>query len=374
MMLLRFIYFFISLIAFSHFPVYAITIMVGPGNGIVWSGSPFNLSLNGTHGNVSHSYYYGLGPLYSGGACVDSPKFEALPEGFVGYKITTGIYLVPRARVSGQLYYGLKKNDPSSASNHIISGTMGYPETKVIDQNGVPWELATGWCPKLTTVYPVIGKTKEMSLSGDWIIYATGNQIPSSTIHKISSNMEGLLRTVFTPQAGLESDTGPVQVNQTLLSDISIRVVGVQCNVNTQVHINFGEILYDARPNTELASVTSPFSINCKQGLDPVTVNINASFKANTGYYNGDVTQLALTEGGGYITGEIGKGLTGSGECTSHPSSLSFAQVPIKLTTLLSTSPSVDENNTITWRLCSGGTDLPVGNVNASTELSIVFS
>ncbi|MGG7869656.1 hypothetical protein PGN70_22660 [Klebsiella aerogenes] len=373
-MLLRLMYLLISIIAFSHFPSYALTIMVGPGKGIVWSGYPFNFSVTGTHGNTAHSYYYGLGPLYSGGSCVESAKFETLPEGFVGYNITTGVYLVPRARVSGQLYYGPVRNDPTSASNHIFSGTLGYPETKVTDQNGTPWELATGWCTKTPSVYPVLGKNKEMNLSGDWIIYATGNQIPSTTVHKLSRDMSALIRTIINPMSGYESDTGPDHLTQLLLSEISVRIIGVQCSVNTQINVNFGEILYDARPNTELASVTSPFNVSCKQGLDPVTVNINASFRANTGFYNGDFTQLALTEGGGYITGEIGKGLTGSGECTSHPSSLSFAQVPIKLATLLSTNPGVDENNTITWRLCSGGADLPVGGINASTELSIVFS
>ncbi|WP_125992707.1 hypothetical protein [Klebsiella aerogenes] len=373
-MLVRSQYFLISVILFLCFPAYAITILVGPGKGIVWSGSPYSFGVTGTHGNTMHSYSLGLGALYSGGSCVSSSFYEALPEGFSGYKVTTGIYVIARARVNGQLYYGPKKNDPTSAINHIISGTIGYPETKVTDQNGTPWEVTSSWCTKLSDVYPVLGKNKELNISGDWIVYATGDQIPSTTIYKLSSNLSGLIRTIFTPQLGFESDKGEDHLNPLLLSDISVRVIGVQCSINTQINVNFGEVLYNANLNAELASVTSPFSVSCKQGSDPVTVNINASFRANTGYYKGDATQLALSEGGGYITGEIGKGVTGSGACVSHPSSLSFAQVPVKLTTLQSTAPSIDDNNTITWRLCSGGSELPVGNIHASTELSIVFS
>ncbi|MGG7694725.1 hypothetical protein HPS26_23125 [Klebsiella aerogenes] len=371
-MFLRFLYVFISVITLSNLPVYAVEIIVGPGRGIIWSGNPFNLNVTGTHGYLQHTYYLGLGNLYSGGSCYQASAVELVDEGFYGYKVTTGIYIAPRGHVSGQLFYGMKQNDPTSASNHILSGTIGYPETKVIDQNGTEWEVPNAWCPKLSTVYPVAGKNKEINLSGDWIIYADGTQVPSATPYKLKNNFQGLIRSSAASAEG--SDTGNTQLSQILLSEISVRVIGVQCNINTQINVNFGDILYDAKQNSELASVTSPFSVTCTQGSIPTTVNINASFRANTGYYNGDSTQLALTEGGGYITGEIGKGVTGSGACVSHPSSISFDQIPIKLATFPSTESSVDENNTITWRLCSGGADLPVGSINATTELSIVFS
>ncbi|HBM2987491.1 TPA: hypothetical protein OMS29_004905 [Klebsiella aerogenes] len=355
-------------------PGYATEIIVGPGKGIIWSGYPFNLTQSGTHGYEAHNYIIGLGYLYSSNSCFQPKEIVQLPEGFYGFKVTTGVYILPRARISGQLYYGMQKFSPT-AFNHILSGTIGYPETKITDQNGTPWDMShsdAAWCPRLIGVYPKAGEKKEISISGDWIIYVDGTQIPSSTVYKLSKPLEGLLRTIYT--AVESGDTGSVNTNKILLSDISIRVIGVECNVNTQINVNFGDVLYDATQNAELASVISPFSVSCTQGTQPVTVNINASFRSNTGYYNGDATQLALTEGGGYITGEIGKGITGSGACASHPSSLNFSQVPIKLATLLATDPSIDENNTITWRLCSGGTDLPVGNINATTELSIVFS
>ncbi|WP_430673389.1 hypothetical protein [Klebsiella aerogenes] len=371
-MFLRFLYIFISVVTLSNSPVYAVEILVGPGKGIMWSGHPFNLNVTGTHGYLKHSYYVGLGYLYSGGSCYQPSAVELVDGEFYGYKVAQGIYIIPRGLVSGQLFYGMKQNDPASASNHIISGTIGYPKTKITDQNGTEWGVDGAWCPELLSVYPVAGKNKELNLSGDWIIYADGTQIPSATPYKLKNDLKGLIRSAAASSEG--SDTGNTQLNQILLSDISVRVIGVQCNINTQVNVNFGDILYDAKQNTELASVISPFSVTCKQGAIPTTVNINASFRANTGYYNGDSTQLALTEGGGYITGEIGKGVTGSGACVSHPSSIRFDQIPIKLATLLSTDSSVDENNTITWRLCSGGADLPVGSINATTELSIVFS
>lgn len=360
-----------SSLLLTSISVDALDIIVGPGQGIVWSGSPYSFNVSGVQGGGLHWYGIGIGYIYTTGNCQEPKQMTKLPEGFSGYKITTGIYLVPRAVVTGQLFYGPNTSNLDGAYNHIFSGTLGYPETKVVDSTGAEFPRDTSWCLITPWIYAKEGEKKEMSVSGDWIIYADGTQIPSETIFQ-SPQLKGSLWSAVGPTAPL--DTGENYLNKVLVSGLTIKVVGVVCTVSTQTNINFNEAVYDARPDTEIASVTSPFSVSCKQGALPTTVNINASFRANTGIFNGNKTQLSLTQGGGYITGEIGRGVTGSGECAAHPSSLSFAQEPLNLTKLLSTSPSVDYSNTITWRLCSGGNDLPVGNVSASTELSIVFS
>lgn len=370
--MLNFLYSLLTiLLLLVSIPVNAIDLVIGPGKGIVWSGNPYSFNVSGVHGQGLHWYGIGIGYMYTTGSCFDPKQMTKLPEGFSGYKITTGIYLVPRAIVTGQLYYGPNLTNADGAYNHILSGTIGYPETRVTDTTGAEIPLSTSWCLKTPWVYTKVGEKKEVSVNGDWIIYADGTQVPSETIYN-SPQLNGTIWSAHDTKATL--DTGENNLLKLLANGISIRVVGVVCTVNTLTNVNFSESAYNAKANTELASVISPFSVNCQQGALPTTVNINASFRANTGLFNGDKTQLSLSEGGGYITGEIGRGVTGSGECAAHPSSLSFSQEPVNLTRLLAASPSIDYSNTITWRLCSGGNELPVGNITASAELSIVFS
>lgn len=370
-MFMRCILTLVNLITLASIPAYAFDLVIGPGKGIVWSGNPFSLNVSATHGHGIHSYAVGMGYFYSKSTCFQPSQVVLLPEGFHAYKITTGIYMAPRANINGQLFYGLEQNNPNGAYNHSFSGTIGYPETNVRESNGTPMRFDSPWCMDTSWVYAVSGEKKEINVSGDWIIYADGTQVPSPTIYK-APNLAANIVTNTGPSATL--DTGNNNLYKLIVSDISLRVVGVTCNVNTQLNVNFGDIPYDSQNDAELAAVTSPFSVSCKQGALPASVNINASFRANTGFFNGVNTQLALTQGGGYITGEIGRGVTGTGACTSHPSSLNFSQTPINLTSLAATSPSVDYNNLITWRLCSGGSTLPVGSINSSAELSIVFS
>ena len=332
----------------------ATNIIVGPGKGIVWSGDPFTTSFNRVETKDTTMVYTNLiialnANVYQS-ECSDTtlPGMEIISGGLWGLKLAQGIYLIPRVTVTGYMIPDLNK--PRIEFN----GTLGYPEIKVSNTN-----TPSGFCVQSSPNYYVRkGAEIHINMSGDWIIYADGTQAPTATPIK--------LPVFYANSAGLAK----VSIDQPL----TVKVTGVDCSVATQTNINFGNTLYNATPDAELGLVTSPFSVSCKQGSVPTAVNINASFKANTGIFNANNTQLALTQGGGYITGEIGNGLTGSGACVAHPAALNFGQKPLKLATLLATDPSVDMNSTITWRLCSAGATLPVGNISASTELSIVFN
>ncbi|BDH47364.1 hypothetical protein TUM12370_34080 [Salmonella enterica subsp. enterica serovar Choleraesuis] len=348
---------------FITFFAKAENIIIGPGSGIIWSGSPYSINpsyiytVSGTVPRHAVGFGFTSGMADSCGA---NSNILTTLQGLVGYQITKGIYLMPRAVISGTAWNLQGKYGPMGLRR--FSGTIGYPNTQLLDTDtNEAWELlANSWCFRK---YLANSSTQpfQANISGDWIVYADGTQVPSNTIYT-SPDIKAFLTVGFGGN------------NFSLLTNLTFKVVGIECLVNTQTNVNFGDAVYDVTPDAELSSVSSPFSVNCKQGSLPANVNINASFKANTGIFNANNTQLALTQGGGYITGEIGNGITGSGACAAHPTAVNFAQVPVKLTTMLATDPSADFNSTITWRLCSGGAALPVGNINASAELSIVFS
>lgn len=53
---------------------------------------------------------------------------------------------------------------------------------------------------------------------------------------------------------------------------------------------------------------------------------------------------------------------------------ISFDNTVIKLGEIKDSEPSKKFDNPVTWRLCSGGDDLPDGPVTASTEMMITFN
>lgn len=346
------IIFTFSILFFSTYTI-AADIVVGPEKGIIWSGFPFNVTysrIDVSNGPGINVRKLGIDTKDWQYSCIPTPQIESTVDGYLGYKIAKGIYFIPRAIVSGQ-YTSI-----GSGSGVLLKreGTLGYPDTKI--DTMLPSNPKT-WCYGAGNDYRSTKNETKMTISGDWIIWADGTQVPSATIFKIPQFMASVL---------LKS--------QVITAPLTVQVVGVQCSVNVQNNVDLGYAEYNATPNAELASAISPFFVSCKQGSVPTTANINASFRANTSIFNTDNTQLALTQGGGYITGEISNGVTGTGACSSHPSSINFSQAPIKLMTLPASAPSIDFNSTITWRLCSGGAQLPVGNISSSAELSIVFS
>jgi hypothetical protein len=345
-----------SILFFSTYTI-AADIVVGPGKGIIWSGFPFNVTYSRKDVTDKPGTKYrkiGIDTEDWQYICMPTPQIERTVDGYLGYKIAKGLYFIPRATVSGQYPYKIGSSGSSTAALETVEGTLGYPDTKL---TGAKPSNPNTWCYGGGYDYSSIKYENKMAISGDWIIWADGTQAPSATIFKIPK---------FVVSALIKS--------QVVTAPLTVQVVGVQCSVNVQNNVDLGYSEYNSTPNAELASAISPFFVSCKQGSVPTTANINASFRANTSIFNTDNTQLALTQGGGYITGEISNGVTGTGACSSHPSSINFSQTPIKLMTLPASAPSIDFNSTITWRLCSGGAQLPVGNISSSAELSIVFS
>ncbi|CQJ67493.1 Uncharacterised protein [Yersinia intermedia] len=96
-------------------------------------------------------------------------------------------------------------------------------------------------------------------------------------------------------------------------------------------------------------------------------------FRALTGLYGSTPSRLALSQGGGYITGEINNGVTGSGSC-SATTGLPFDNTQLKVGNITSTQASQTITNQVTWRLCSGGSSLPTGLVDAAAEMLVTFN
>jgi hypothetical protein len=96
-------------------------------------------------------------------------------------------------------------------------------------------------------------------------------------------------------------------------------------------------------------------------------------FRALSGIFDNDKTKLSLAQGGGYITGEIDNGVTGPGTCNAS-TGITFDSYPFKVGSITSSDASVNYPNQVTWRLCSGGPNLPGGTVRASTEMLVTFN
>ncbi|WP_244157324.1 adhesin [Serratia oryzae] len=158
-----------------------------------------------------------------------------------------------------------------------------------------------------------------------------------------------------------------------LPSNITLRVSTLECTINTPLTINFGGVLRNTQVNAELASRSVPFIVNCGQSSNFIDANINVQLRALTGLFGGAPTRLALSQGGGYITGEIDNGVTGSGACT-ETNGLRFDNTPVKIGSINRAQSSVTTSNQLTWRLCSGGSSLPSGAVTASTEMLVTFN
>ncbi|HHL2558748.1 TPA: adhesin [Yersinia enterocolitica] len=152
-----------------------------------------------------------------------------------------------------------------------------------------------------------------------------------------------------------------------------LRISTLECTVSTPTMINFGNVERLTQVGAELATYSSPMVTACSQGVNHINANINLQFKALSGLHSNEPTRLALAQGGGYITGEINNGVTGSGVCTAT-SGLPFDNSVVKIGNILATEATKVINNQVTWRLCSGGASLPVGNVTASAEMLVTFN
>ena len=144
-------------------------------------------------------------------------------------------------------------------------------------------------------------------------------------------------------------------------SNITLRISTLECTVMTSKYISFGNVTRNTSEGAQLAKTDAVLTTTCGQPSSFINANINVQFRAVTGLYQGNPRRLALKEGGGYITGEIDNGVTLSGNCNSD-TGVRFDNTQVKL------------GHNLTWRLCSGGSNLPSGKVNAAAELLVTFN
>ncbi len=168
------------------------------------------------------------------------------------------------------------------------------------------------------------------------------------------------------------SISGDMSIN--ILPDlITLRISTLVCTIATTTNVNFGGVQRNTQVGSELARLSYPLAVACSQDTDRIDANINVQFRPASGLYNATPTRLALTQGGGYITGEIDNGVTGSGACNAT-TGIPFNNTPLKVGNIRSTEATKITNSQLTWRLCSGGSSLPLGPVDASTEMLVTFN
>ncbi|HEK6329078.1 TPA: hypothetical protein SO899_000562 [Yersinia enterocolitica] len=341
--------------------VRAETITIGKGSGIIWEGLPFNETLSGPLNNPTLVPAYGLLSISNVfGGCARSAAMITNIGGYKALPIAPGVGLVPRA--SGTVSFVLYDGTPDS-----ITGTIGLPETKgkvasgmtVYSPSGLEWCLPPSFFGSHTFYKP--DGERIAQLAGSWVLVADGTQVNSEAI--IPAMYFGSFSNVSSGDKGVTI----------LPPSITLRISTLECTVSTPTMINFGSVERLTQAGAELATYSSAITTACSQASDRINANINLQFRALTGLYENQPTRLALAQGGGYITGEINNGVTGSGVCTGT-SGLPFDNSVVKIGNILATEATKVINNQVTWRLCSGGTSLPIGNVTASAEMLVTFN
>ncbi|WP_411753396.1 hypothetical protein [Serratia sp. (in: enterobacteria)] len=342
-------------------PLQAETITIGKGSGIVWEGKPFDVTLSGPMGSDSMRVEFGLASISTiRDRCMKESDLVNI-AGYLTYQLAPGVGLIPRATVSASYQRYV------SQAKETLSGTIGLPETKA-SANG--WSIsnpvdARQWClpPRMSSeqfFYLPEGERISRGV-GSWAIVADGTQTASEIA------ISPLYYASFSSRASGD------RVAQIFSSDITLRVSTLECSVQTTANIDFGAVSYSKTVGAELGKQSYPLVVSCGQASDYISANINLQLRALSGLYNGQKTRLALTQGGGYITGEIENGTTGSGAC-NLTTGLPFDNSPIKIGSISNKESSKSISDRLTWRLCSGGSSLPVGKVTASAEMMVTFN
>ena len=347
-------------------PVSAETITIGKGSGILWEGMPFNETLSGplTDSDLIPKYAL-LAVTDSTGSCLDAAKLRTV-AGYsaLQFKGVQGVGLIPRATGTANysMYTGL-----NSETYGVVTGTIGLPKTEGVATNYGTVSSPNGkqWClpPAMESInsfyWPWVPRTA--SLAGTWLLVADGTQlageiqIPPMYFGSFSNHKNGDKYVSILP------------------SSITLRISTLECSVNTPLTIDFGQVVRNTQANAELAVKQVPLITTCGQASERINANINLQFRAISGLYGSDPSRLALSQQGGYITGEIDNGLTGSGACTAT-SGLRFDNTAVKLGSISNVESSKTFNHQLIWRLCSGGSSLPSGAVNASAEMLVTFN
>ncbi|CAI1617332.1 hypothetical protein [Serratia fonticola] len=336
------------------------TITIGKGTGIVWEGLPFTANLSGPMNHARLNLKHGLLSISSSrSACQETGALKVI-AGYPAVGLAPGVGLIPRA--SGQVgFYTF------AGSFVSLSGTLGLPETKGASSNGnqLTSPDAYSWClpPAMNSQEYYYSATKERAatISGTWVLVADGQQKAAE---------------IAVPEmyAGSFSEiSAGDKIASILPSNLKLRISTLECTVNTPTVIAFGGVLKNTQPGAELAVQSYPLITSCGQSSDLIDANINLQFRPLTGLYQSAPSRLALRQGGGYITGEIDNSVTGSGNCATT-SGLPFDNRQLKIGRITQAETSRSITNQVTWRLCSGGKDLPLGNVSAAAEMLVTFN
>ncbi|VXC74057.1 conserved hypothetical protein [Enterobacterales bacterium 8AC] len=343
-------------------------ITIGKGSGIVWEGYPFSANMSGTIGNARLNNIYGIAAISnSPNVCMDAAKLEEI-GGYMALPIAPGVGLIPRASVSASYLVA-----PSS-TRETLTGMIGLPRTEGSTSSGAfitnptinPTSGSRQWClpPRpnnVTNFYPV-NSVRTVQITGSWAMVANGSQ----------TSQQVTIPAMYA--ASLQAGSAAADRSQQILpSAITLRISTLICTVATTTNINFGGVQRNSQAGSELARLTYPMMVSCSQDSDRIDANINVQFRAGSGLYSAIPTRLALTQGGGYITGEINNGVTGSGDCNGT-TGIPFDNTQLKVGNIASSESTKVINNQVTWRLCSGGASLPLGPVDASTDMLVTFN
>lgn len=345
-------------------PVRAETITIGKGTGIVWEGLPFNVTLTGPMYNGSLFVFYAMAAISSSNtACLRVGDLRVV-DGYNGLLITSDVVLVPRAVIAAQ--YRL-----SDGTDEQLTGTIGLPDTSGMGgSTPVVSSASREWClnPRDATQSDFYDPdfTRTVNFSGTWVMVANGQQ----------KNAEVTVPSMYAASFSYRFQTGSLY-SPILPSNITLRISTLECAISTPTEINFGTVERNTTVNSELALLTNPLTVTCSQGMDDastrINANINVQFHPISGLFEGESHRLALTQGGGYITGEIDNAVTGSGACNLN-SGVAFDGTQIKVGAISETESNKVLSNQVTWRLCSGGASLPVGPVTAAADMIVTFN
>ncbi|HHQ6629447.1 hypothetical protein [Serratia fonticola] len=337
------------------------TITIGKGTGILWEGLPFNVTLSGPMKRADINPKYALLTISShSDTCQPTNELSSI-AGYQALKIAPGVGLIPRG------YGNASFARYSSFTADSLTGTLGFPETKGKNSDGsqVTAPDTFSWClpPSMYYIssYYNPDYTRKITISGTWVLVADGQQkaaeikVPMMYAVSLSTLSTGDLLASILPY------------------NITLRISTLECTVNTPTSITFGNLMKNPQAGAELGVQSYPLITSCGQSSDLIDANINLQFRPLTGLYQSVPSRLALREGGGYITGEIDNGVTGSGSC-SATNGLPFNNSLLKIGRITKTQTSLNITRQVTWRLCSGGKDLPLGDVSAAAEMLVTFN
>lgn len=345
--------------------VCAETITIGKGVGKVWEGMPISGILSG---NISAATFQDTSILLVGTSaqsCAISGFTITQIGAYEGIQLARGVILVPQLTVSGFF-------TRYSGARAYFAGTIGVPrnEMKMQDTNKQMYyrpSQASLWCFHPEGAYNhylnyfQANSPREIHYSGNWVLFADGSQTSEDEI--------------IIPPVYIASAPSTRLYEQILPASITLRISALACSAVTTTNVNFGNVPRNTEPGTELATYSAPLTVTCTQDAGKsVDANINVQFRAISGQYEGSSTRLALNQGGGYITGEINSGITSSGNCSAAASGLPFDATPVNVGSIAIAEYDKVFNQQITWRLCSGGTSLPTGPVDASAEMLVTYN